>query len=101
MTQEELENRLKSLAIELFPSANAWAVREGIKNVCRFLEKVNPGEYRELHKALFLKDVAIKEYEQLVPVLERLEKLAIRLDDDGQYVNANVCWLALAELQKS
>lgn len=94
-----MEERLKELAIKLFPSANAWAVKEGVKNVCAFLSEVNPGEYQQLHRAIFDRDAAIKEYDGMMRLEDRLERLAFRLNDDGQYTNANICWLALAELQ--
>jgi hypothetical protein len=100
MTDEELTARLKELAVKLFPSANSWAVKEGVQNICRLMEEINPGEYRELHKALFARDATVKEYENLLMLNDRLERLAIRLDDEGQYTNANICWLALKELKK-
>lgn len=100
MDQPQLEGRIREIAVSLFPSANDWAVSEGVRNVCRFFESVNPGEYAKVHRALFSRDASIKDYESICQIRDRLERLAVRLNDDGRYTDANICWLALSEMDK-
>lgn len=95
----ELTAAIKELAVKLYPSANEWAVKEGCKNVIRFLENVNPGEYNLLYHSLYVKDASVKEYENICTTKDRLERLAMRLENDGFYTDANICWLALKELK--
>ncbi|AGR47831.2 hypothetical protein PHIM7_136 [Sinorhizobium phage phiM7] len=85
MTDEKLVDKLKSLSGQL---------GIGEKTIIRFLEAVNPGEYTELHRSLFNEDASIKEYDHILRTEKRLELLAKRLNDEGRYVDANICWLA-------
>jgi hypothetical protein len=91
MSDEELTKELKRLASVL---------NLDVKKICQILETINPGEYQRLYRGLFNKDATLQEYDHLLRLTSRLERLALRLDDDGQYTNANICWLALAELEK-
>jgi hypothetical protein len=96
---ETLKERLVKLASQLFPYNNKVFEAESVGKMCRVFETIDPGEYRQIHRELFLVDAANKEWDALVPLTERLEKLAIRLDDDGFYVDADICWQALRELK--
>ena len=49
----ELTARLKELAVEVFPSANKFAVADGVKRILSVLERVTPTEYAVLHSSLF------------------------------------------------
>lgn len=98
--RKEFKARLIELAGKLFPYNSKAFEAESVGKLCRAFETIDPGEYRQIHRELFVVDVANKEWDALVPVTERLEKLAIRLDDDGFYVDADICWQALRELKK-
>ncbi len=50
---EELTGRLKELATEVFPSANKYAVSDGVKRIISILERVTPDEYATLHASMF------------------------------------------------
>jgi len=48
-----LSARLKEIAVEIFPSANKFAVADGVKNIVRILERIEPAEYAVLHRSMY------------------------------------------------
>jgi N-acyl-L-homoserine lactone synthetase len=48
ITDEELKDRLRDVAIKVFPSANQWAVAEGVKNIIAIMDEIGPVEYAAL-----------------------------------------------------
>lgn len=52
MTDAELSERLKEIAVKIFPSANQWAVADGVKNIIAIMETVTPAEYAALRSSL-------------------------------------------------
>jgi len=53
LTDSELSERLKDIASAVFPSANKFAVADGVKRVLTILERVTPAEYLVLHTSLY------------------------------------------------
>lgn len=100
MNEEEFKQELRTIAIDLFPSANQFAIGEGVGKVLRFLARVDPAKYRTLWRTLYMQDVAEKEWSAIEPIPDRLEKLAIRLGDEGRYVDENICFGALEIIKK-
>lgn len=52
MTDEDLKERLRDVATKVFPSANQWAVAEGVKNIIAIMDEIGPVEYAALRAAL-------------------------------------------------
>lgn len=98
MNEEQIKERLEALASQLFSPANDFAKRDAVKRVLRFFEVLNPGEFREMYRALYNEDAAVKEYDAITHPTERLRRLAFRLDDEGRYTDADICWLNLPNL---
>lgn len=98
MTEEQLKERLETLASQLFSPANQFAKRDAINRTVKFFEHVNPGEFREMYRALFNEDYSVKDYDVITRPTERLRKLAFRLDDEGRYTDADICWLNVPNL---
>lgn len=91
-----ISQELEALAVTLHGSfANKYAKQYAIRNILTFLEKVNPTEYRRLHRGLYDFDYSAKEYETMLPLSERVERLAVRLEDAGQPTDADTCRLAI------
>lgn len=100
MNDEQLKEELKAIAIDLFPSANKYAVETGIGRVISFLARVDPAKYRELWLTMFVQDAAEKEWAAIEPIPGRLEKLAIRLGNEGRYTDETICFAAFEMLKK-
>lgn len=49
----DLIARLKAIAVDVFPSANEYAVSAGVKNIIRILEHIDPDEYAAIHRAIY------------------------------------------------
>ncbi|EKF40873.1 hypothetical protein NA8A_18317 [Nitratireductor indicus C115] len=49
----DLIARLKAIAVDVFPSANKYAVSAGVENIIRILEHIDPDEYAALHRAMY------------------------------------------------
>lgn len=92
MNTEQLSERLKSLAVEIFPSANRYAVQDGVGRIVKVLERVPAGEYAEMRTALY--DSHPTDF-PIEPLPIRLRNLHHRLEAEGLYVDANIVWLAL------
>jgi hypothetical protein len=101
MNEEEFKLELKQIAIDLFPSANVYAVQNGVGKLLSVLTRIDPAKYRELWRTLFNEDAAEREYAAIEPIPYRLEKLAIRLGDEGRYVDENICFAALEIIKKN
>lgn len=100
MNDEELKAELKAIAIDLFPSGNKYAVENGVGRVISFLARVDPAKYRELWRTLFIQDAAEKAYAAIEPIPLRLEKLAVRLGDEGRYTDETICFAAFEMLKE-
>jgi len=70
------------------------------RQVLKLLETINPGEYARIWRNHFDMDVAIKEWDRMLPLHSRLDRLAMRLTDEGRYTDADIVWFALGELRK-
>lgn len=101
MNEKEFKEELRNLAIDLYPSANEFAIAEGVGRILRFLAAVDPAKYRDLWRALYNHDATEKEWSAIEPIPDRLEKLAIRLGDEGRYTDENICFGALEIIKKS
>lgn len=53
LTDADLTARLKEIAVEVFPSANKFAVADGVKSIIRILERIKPAEYAVLHRSMY------------------------------------------------
>jgi len=53
VTDTDLTARLKEIAVEVFPSANKFAVADGVKSIIRILERIKPAEYAVLHRSMY------------------------------------------------
>jgi hypothetical protein len=99
MTEQELSTELERLAEKTHGYANDFSKRDAVKKVVAFFEAVNPADYRLLHRAIFNFDASVKEYETILPLKERLQKLADRLTEAGQETDADTCLFALSRLK--
>lgn len=103
MEREQIVNDLEDLAKKVFNPANSWAVKDAVSRLCQIFENVNPGVYADMYKRFYFvgSDAAkATDYDVLTSVENRLEKLAIRLHNEGLHVDSNICFLALEKLQK-
>ena len=98
---ETIKNRLEALANSVFSPANKYGLTHAVGTILKFMKEVNPGTYVEMWRDLWLIDPERKEYDPILPISQRLEKLAIRLEMDGLYVDSEICFLALEEIQKA
>lgn len=53
LTDTELTARLRTLTMDVFPSANQWAISDGVRRIISILERVTPEEYALLHRSMY------------------------------------------------
>lgn len=100
MNDEELNQELRILANKIFSPANSWAERDAISRILSIFRNVTPSKYRTIYFAIYNQDNSIKDYEPILPLEERLRNLGYRMEQDGLYTNADICFKALDELKK-
>lgn len=104
MEREQIVNDLEQLAYKVFNPANKYGLKDAVGRLIKVFENVNPGVYSDLYKRFYFvgsDSAQTTDYDELTSVENRLEKLAIRLQNEGLYVDSNICFLALDKLQNN
>lgn len=98
MNDVELKVKLEEIANKVFSPANKTGLNIAIDKTIKFMETVSPGAYDELYMSMY--GPVVSQDNPIMPLDQRLYNLAVRLENEGLHVNANICFLALDELRK-
>ena len=95
MTDEQLANELRGIVHKAFPQStnNKFAETDWVKRLIGLIELVPVHQYAAVRAALFAQG-PYQDIEDMEPFPARLTKLALRLEADGQYVNAGIVFEA-------
>lgn len=99
LTIYETSAKLEAIVWKVFNPANAWGATARVKEVLRLMAELTPDEYRDMWLSVYAADSELKEYEELLPIVERLDKLATRLEMEGRYTDANICWYGVKKIR--
>ena len=53
LTDAELSDRLRAIAIEVFPSANQYGVADSVRRLVSIFERLTPEDYASLHRSMY------------------------------------------------
>lgn len=99
LSDKEIKKELEEIAEQVYSPANSLAQLGWVKRILTFMQFVKPATYHRLWRSIWLHDAAETVVSGLEPLDMRLEKLAIRLQDEGLYVDSEICWQALKKIR--
>lgn len=101
LSDKEIRAELVKIAEHVYNPANSFAQLDWVKRILKFMEFVKPATYHRLWRSIWLHDASETIVSGLEPIDMRLEKLAIRLQDEGLYTDSEICWQALEKIKKA
>lgn len=101
LSDKEIKAEIEKIAGRAYNPANAFSQLEWVRRILTFMEVVKPATYHRLWRSIWLHDASETPYAAIEPIEVRLERLAIRLQDEGLYVDSEICWQALEKLRKN
>lgn len=101
LSDEEIKKELVNIAKVVYNPSNSLAQLDWVKRILNFMHHVKPATYHRLWRSIWLQDAAETVVSGLEPIDMRLEKLAIRLQDEGLYTDSEICWQALEKIKKA